>query len=169
MLSRPRLAFVQEKIMELQQALFFNKSEAVLKFPTSIINALHVDDVGHVWFMVKRPSQKLSEFEREFFTRLEFYKKGKGFYLHVSGKSRIILDPEEINGAYGLSELIRNEALTTMALIKMKIEETRYYPCNQSASPRQKKEKILPALNPSAFFKSLQYIVKDIIPVFQSH
>ena len=54
MLSRTQQAFLQKKIMELEQALFFNYSRSVLKLPTSLINALHVDDIGQVWFMLKR-------------------------------------------------------------------------------------------------------------------
>jgi general stress protein 26 len=166
--SQPRLSFLQQKIMDLEQALFFNMSQAVLKLPVSIVTALHVDEVGHVWFMVRRPTQKLNEFDREFLARLEFYKKGKDFFLQVSGKACLVTDPEEIHNALHLPEEVRYEASSTMVLVKLKIAGIHYYPY------KVKPVRILSDipkfnLHPLTFFKSLHYIVKDIIPVFQSH
>lgn len=164
---KPHRLFLQEKIMELGQALFFNMSEAVLKFPTSLIQALEVDEVGQVWFMIRRPTQLLSEFERDFEARLEFYKKGKDFYLHVSGRARMVIDPEEINGTVHLPAAVRKHAATDMVLVKLKIKDLQYFPC------RKKEKTAHPATRNSLqqlnLFKTLQYIVKDIIPVFQSH
>jgi hypothetical protein len=168
MLSQPRNLFLQSKIMDLQQALFFNESQSILKFPTSIINVLNVDEVGQVWFMVNRPIQHLNEFDHEFRVRLELFKKGKDYYMHVSGKACIVTDPEEIGHIHVLNEELRRLAASTMMLIRMKIEDTYYYPLQKDAV---RIRPALPRMNfqPSAFVKSLQYIIKDIIPVFQSH
>jgi hypothetical protein len=168
MLSQHQRMFLQEKVMELEQALFFNVSQGVLKLPTSIVNALHVDEVGQVWFMVHRPSQRLNEFEREFGGRLEFYKKGKSFFLHAQGRASIVIDPEDINNAFHLPIDIRNQVSTTMVLIKLKITEMHYYP-HKVKPVRFVNESPKVYLQPLAIFKTLQYIVKDIIPVFQSH
>lgn len=168
MLSQPRRMFLQNKIMELQQALFYNDSQSVLKFPTSVINVLQVDDVDQVWFMVNRPSQQLNEFEKEFFARLDFYKKGKDYYLHVTGKACVVTDPEDINNVHVLDNEMKKLAATSMALIKMKIVNTFYYPIKKQA-PKAKPVLTKLHLHPSTVVKSLQYIIKDIIPVFQSH
>jgi|SRR5688500_744226 len=168
MLFQPRRAFLQNRIMDLQQALFFNESQSVLKFPTSIINVLHADDVGQVWFLVSRPQQHLNEFDKQFRARLDFYKKGKDYYLHVKGKACIVTDPEEINNVDALDDEIRQLALTSMALIRMNIQETFYYMANKQA-PKMKPAIPKLSLQSSAVVKSLQYIIKDIIPVFQSH
>ena len=167
MLSRTQQAFLQKKIMELEQALFFNYSRSVLKLPTSLINALHVDDIGQVWFMLKRPTQKLYEFERQFQSRLECYKKGKNFHLQVAGRSCIVIEPEEINFAVQLCPAIRQKLTTDMILIRMEVAEIYYYPHNE----KMPQVRILPRtdFHPSAFIKTLQYIVKDIIPVLQTN
>lgn len=167
MLLRPHRIFLQEKIMELGQALFYNMSEAVLKFPTSIIQALEVDEVRQVWFMVRRPAQMLSEFERDFDARLEFYKKGKDFYMHVSGRARMVIDPEEINGTVHLPVTVRNHAATDMVLVKLKIKDIQYFPYRRREKTAQPATRT--SLHQLNLFKTLQYIVKDIIPVFQSH
>lgn len=168
MLFHPRRAFLQSMIMDLQQALFFNDSQSVLRFPISIVNVLHADEVGQVWFIVKRPIQQLNEFDKEFHARLHFYKKGKDYYLHVGGKACIVSDPEDINTVHGLSEDIKKLAFTSMVLIRMKIREYHYYPLKKQA-PKLKPVISKLSLQHSAVVKSLQYVIKDIIPVFQSH
>ena len=160
-------AFLQDKIMDLQQALFFSESSAVLKLPTSIISALCVDDVDQVWFFVKRPGQFVNEFDREFRAKLEFYKKGKNFYLHLSGKACMVTDPEEINNVFGLSHEQKIQAQSEMVLVKFRITEIQFYPLQVLRPALPQGTKI--NFQPLAFIKTLQYIVKDIIPVFQSH
>jgi general stress protein 26 len=168
MLSQTRILFLQEKIMDLQQALFFNLSDAVLKLPTSVINALNVDEVGQIWFFVKRPPQNISEFYKEFRSRLDFYKKGRNYYLHLTGKACMVTDPEEINNVTGLTELHKKQAIEDMVLLKFRVTDIHHYHYQEKRPPViQQGVKI--NLHPSAFFKTLQYIVKDIIPVFQSH
>ncbi|HUQ65917.1 MAG TPA: pyridoxamine 5'-phosphate oxidase family protein [Flavitalea sp.] len=154
--------------MDIRQALFFNDSRSVLKFPVSIINVLHTDEVGQIWFIVNRPAQHLNEFEKEFRARLNFYKKGKNYFLHIKGKACIVSDPEEINNVHGLEEDIKILSSSTMALIRMKIEKIYYYPAKKQAP---EVEPVIPKLNVHslAVVKRLQYIIKDIIPVFQSH
>ncbi|MBA4168211.1 MAG: hypothetical protein H0X41_11845 [Chitinophagaceae bacterium] len=168
MLTQPKVVFLQEKIMELQQALFFDLCSSVLKLPTSVINALHVDDLGQVWFFINRPLQNINEFEHEFRARLDFYKKGKSFYLHLTGKACIVSDPEEINSIIGLDDTYKRQANGRVILVKLKTNKINYFPLRTPlASVKEERPKV--HLQPSAFIKTLQYIVKDIIPVFQSH
>lgn len=167
MLTRTQQTFLRTRIMELEQALFFNFSPSVLKLPTSVINALHVDEVGQIWFMVKRPKQQLHEFDREFQSRLDFYKKGKTFHLQVTGKCVIICDPEEINCAIHLSENIGQRLTPDMVLLKMAVSEIFFFP-HRTKMPGIR---LIPqlTLQPLTFIKTLHYIVKDIIPVLQSN
>jgi putative membrane protein len=96
MLLYSHLPFLREKINDLKSALFICQHNAILKMATTIVSVCKVDDFGQMWFFVSRPRQALYEFDREFPVRLEFFKKGKKFYLHVSGKAYIVTDPEEI-------------------------------------------------------------------------
>jgi hypothetical protein len=59
-------------------------------------------------------------------------------------------------------------ASTSMVLIRMKIVKTFYYPIKKQA-PKTKPVRYKLPLRPSNVVKGLQYIIKDIIPVFQSH
>ena len=133
------LVFLQGRIQELRSALFFNTSNAVLKLPTSIVQALKVDEAGQVWFFVNRPEQYLHEFDREFPARLNFFKKGKWFYLQLTGKAFIVTDPEELNEVTNVTDEVRQKATNHLVLVKFKIIHAEYYerPLHNS-SPLQK-------------------------------
>jgi len=128
------LGFLQEKIQELRSALFFNTSNSVLKLPTSIVQTLKVDEAGQVWFFVTRPEQYLHEFEREFPAKLNFFKKGKSFYLHVMGKAFIVTDPEELNDVINVEDEVRRKAISHLVLVKFKIMHAEYYERNEQTS-----------------------------------
>jgi hypothetical protein len=122
MLSETNLSFLQEKISDLRSALFFSLSNAVLKMPTTIVTALKVDEVGQVWFFINRPMQNIQEFDREFPARLDFFKKGKSFYLKIMGKACIVNDPEELNSLLSLSDDVKAKAMNQLILVKVKIQ-----------------------------------------------
>jgi general stress protein 26 len=127
MLTENNLTFLSEKVQELRSALFFNTSNAVLKLPTCIITTLKVDEAGQIWFFVHRPEQYLHEFDKEFPARLEFFQKGKRFFLHLTGKAFIITDPEELNEIVSVEDDVKQTAKSHMVLIKFKAANANYY------------------------------------------
>lgn len=88
--------FLREKIKNLGSAIFFNQSDAVLKLPSSIVRIIHIDEYGYLWFFMQRPQQQLTEFEKEFPVKLDFFRKGIDYTLQVIGKGCIVIDPEEV-------------------------------------------------------------------------
>src|SRR6476659_11243868 len=88
--------FLREKIKNLGSAIFFNQSDAVLKLPTSIVRIINVDEYGYIWFFIQKPPQQLSEFEKEFPVKLDFFRKGLDYSLQVIGNGYIVSDPEEL-------------------------------------------------------------------------
>ena len=87
MQANQQLNFLKEKIQEIGSAIFFNQSDSVLKLPTSIVETVKVDDFGLVWFYVQKPRQDLREFDKEFPVRLDFFRKGKSYFLQIEGKA----------------------------------------------------------------------------------
>lgn len=124
------IPFLQDKIQGIGSALFYNLSGGVLKFPTTIVSILKVDEVANIWFFANRPEQQLQEFDREFPAHMQFYRKGKGYYLQITGKAYIVNDPEELNGLIGLSDEVKARAFQEMVLVKVKIGSARYYTIN---------------------------------------
>ncbi len=127
MLTSNNLDFLREKINELRSALFFNTGNAVLRLPTSIITTLKMDEAGQVWFFVNRPEQYLHEFDKEFPARLDFFRKGKRFFLQLTGKAYIVSDPEELYEVVSVEDDIKQKAISHLVLIKFKIATADYY------------------------------------------
>jgi general stress protein 26 len=125
--ANDQLSFLQKRIEEIGSAIFYNLSESVLKLPTSIVTTLKVDEYGFVWFFVQKPQQHLAEFEQEFPVKLDFYRKGTGYFLQVMGKGFVVSDPEEMNAYVTLPENIKKLANEGMALVKVKITKADYY------------------------------------------
>jgi len=132
MLNQSDLQFLREKIQDLKSALFFSQNTSLLRMATTIVSILKVDELGQMWFFVPRPKQALHEFDREFPVRLEFFRKGKRFFLHVAGRAFIVNDPEEINSL--VYEEIREQAAGHMVLIKLKMMKADYF---ESSVPSQ--------------------------------
>jgi len=125
--NQQQLSFLQEKISEIGSAIFFNLSDSVLKLPTSVVTVLRVDDYGFVWFLVQKPKQSLQEFEMEFPARLDFYKKGKSYFLQVSGKGCVVNEPEDIQSVESIVGDSEQWDANGMVLVKVKILKAEYY------------------------------------------
>lgn len=133
--TNQQLNFLQEKILEIGSAIFFNLSDSVLKLPTSLVSTLKVDEFGFVWFFIQKPKQNVQEFDNEFPVRLDFFKKGKSYFLQVMGKGWVVTDPEEVNALVSLPNEAKNLAMNDMVLVKVKISKAEYYETGTTRQP----------------------------------
>ena len=128
--------FLQEKIQELQTALFFTLSNAVLKMPTHIVTVVHADESGQIWLVIPRPLQYIEEFESEFPVKLDFFRKGKQFFLKLEGKAFIVTDPAEMRKFDKMDRqlelMIKNQK---SVIIKVKIQNAGYFEVMEKPSP----------------------------------
>lgn len=115
------LQFLADKIVELNNAIFYSHSNSPLKIHNTVIQTYQVDSNGCISFFIQRPQQLISQFDREFPVGLNYFRKGKDFYINIFGKARIINDPEELAYENHLSAEEINNALTTHAFIKVNI------------------------------------------------
>lgn len=122
-----QLSFLQQRIEEIGSAIFYNLSESVLKLPTSIVSTVKVDEFGFVWFTIQKPIQNLSEFEKEFPVKLDYYRKGTGYFLQVTGQGFMVTDPEEMNNLADLPDEIMHAVSENMTLVKVKIQKADFY------------------------------------------
>src|SRR6202012_2931381 len=124
MVPQTDLNFLREKIQDLRNALFFSENSSLLRIATTIVSVLKVDELGQMWFFIPRPQQAINEFDREFPVKLEFFRKGKDFFLHASGKAFIVTDPEEINSL--VHDDIRELAGNHLVLIRVQMLKADY-------------------------------------------
>src|ERR1700753_339211 len=119
------MQFLREQIKELGNAIVISEHTSLLRMATTIVTVSKVDELGQMWFFVPRPQQALHEFDREFPVRLEFFKKGRDFFVHVSGKAFIVTDPEEINTL--IYDDIRELVGDNLVLIRVKMMKADYF------------------------------------------
>lgn len=136
MVNQLHLNFLREKISDLQSALLYNMSRSVLKLPTSVVLATHVDDMGFIWLLAHRPAQDIKEFERNFPVNLNFYQKGIPYYLNVSGKASIVLEPSEIDEMQENTTASSNYVGDEWMFIKVEITDAEYHGAMEQSSER---------------------------------
>jgi hypothetical protein len=122
-----RRTFLHQKILNLVSAIFFNQSDAVLKLPTSIIRIIHVDEYGYIWFFMQKPPQQLTEFEKEFPVKLDFFRKGLDYTLQIIGNGYIVNDPEELLVITANISEVKQFDPGKMILIKVKMTRADYF------------------------------------------
>lgn len=84
------LQFISEKIADLQTAVMYSMSNSLIKVPNDIVTVVKVDEEGQLWFLSHLPPQSLKECEQSFPARLKFFRKGRNFFVEVSGKATIV-------------------------------------------------------------------------------
>ena len=121
------LAFIEDKVRDLENALFFSKSDAVLKIPSCVVKVLETDELGHIWFMIPKPSQFIHSFDKVFPVELDFFRKGRDYFLKVFGQAHLVNDPEEINSVECLNETVKQQArLNQTILVRVKMSHAEY-------------------------------------------
>jgi hypothetical protein len=121
------ISFIERKVRELESALFFSLSDAVLKFPTCVIKLLEADELGQLWFLIPKPTQYIHAFDKTFPVKLDFFRKGRDYYLKIIGKASLVNDPEEINSIECLTDNIKQMARhSETVLIKVRISHADY-------------------------------------------
>jgi general stress protein 26 len=142
------LTFIEEKIKQLQTALFFSMSPTILKFAPAVIMPKKVDGQGQVWFSVPPPQQSVKEFDREFLCELQFFRKGMDFYLKIAGKAYIVADPEEINSIDFVDEDFKRGVFeANEVLLKVKIHTADYFARRTKAPKMELKQWLSEAYN----------------------
>ena len=108
------------KIMELQSALFFSESSSLVKLPTHIVSDVEMDAEGQIWFVIPMPAFHIDAFDKEIPAKLDFFKKGREFFVKVKGTAYLILDANEMENK-GLSEnmleKVKNEKMMAVKVI----------------------------------------------------
>src|SRR6202521_381646 len=98
MIQDMSISVLREKIKELENALFMSESNALVSLPTHIVRVSEVDEEGNIWFIIPKPTQVIESFSKEMPAKLDFFKKGKDFFVKVSGVATIVWSAREMKG-----------------------------------------------------------------------
>jgi general stress protein 26 len=120
------IAFLSAKIKELENALFMSESNALVNLPTHIIRITEVDEDGNIWFIIPKPTQVIECFSKEMPAKLDFFKKGKEFFLKVSGIATIIWSATELKNTNLSKQFSGSFDKDNVVAVKVKVEASEY-------------------------------------------
>ena len=124
-ITTEEMQVLKSKIMELQSALLFTESSSIVKLPTHVISDVELDNEGNVWFVIPKPAMQIEAYDKEIPAKLDFFKKGKDFFVKVRGVAYLQTDLAEAKSSEGLSaemhERMQDEAVIA---VKVKVQET---------------------------------------------
>lgn len=157
MLADNNLEFIRARIYDIRTALMYNLSDKLIKTPTSLISVLKVDEKGQIWFLMNRPPQQMEKHEQRFPARLQFYRKGKPFYMQVSGQAAMVEEIAALNHLFSGPRTVRKVAANNLVVVKLKMNSIEYH----------EKEKVQKAKHPVG--KMLQYLYTSLFVPSQSY
>jgi general stress protein 26 len=120
------IAFLSEKIKELENALFVSESNALVSLLTHIVRITEVDEEGNIWFIIPRPTQVVESFSKEMPARLDFFKKGKEFFVKISGMATIIWSAQEMKATGLTRQFSASFEKGNVVAVKVKVESSEY-------------------------------------------
>ncbi len=129
------IAFLSKKIKELENALFMSESNALVSLPTHIVNISEVDEDGNIWFIIPKPTQVLESFSKEMPAKLDFFKKGKDFFLKVSGLASIAWSIDDMKCPKLAMQFSGSFEKNNVVAVKVKVEYSEYVEKTQKPSP----------------------------------
>ena len=120
------IEFLSKKIKELENALFMSESNALVSLPTHIINVSEVDEDGNIWFIIPKPTQVIESFSKEMPAKLDFFKKGKEFFVKVSGLASIAWSIEDMKCPKLAKQFSGSFEKDNVVAVKVKVEYSEY-------------------------------------------
>jgi len=121
------IRIIQDKILDLRTALFYDVSESVLHLPPTVVHTLDVDEAGQLWFVMTKPGQRVSEFDSTFPAQLNYFRKNTTHSMQVAGRGYIVRDPEELYNWMmlhpELPEIGEESILIKVTISKVEIQE----------------------------------------------
>ena len=118
------LYFLKTKIQDIKIAMFKSEINIGLQLPNNIIQTLKVEDDGTIWFFTSCSGNHAELDNKSFYAYLNYYKKGTGCRLQVSGKASIV--DKEDDTLFPDSNYSKG-TYSRLALVKLKMMQAEYF------------------------------------------
>lgn len=119
------LQFIKARILEIKSALFYSEGNSFTRFATCIIRCLEVDENGNIWFFMNDDVYCSPDDWKKVPATLSFYRKGKPFFIKISGLAEVIHHEVVVENFVGQPDNY-SLMLEKMKLVKVKIEKADY-------------------------------------------
>jgi len=157
MIPDNNLEFIRTRIYDIRTALLYSLSDDIIKLPTSLISVLKVDDKGQIWFLMNRPQQAMEKDEQKFPARLQFYRKGKPFYMQVTGRASLVENMAGLNHLFSIPRTLRKAASHNLIVVRLKMDSVEYHEQPAVSKPMNTARRFLQYLYTSVFAPSHYY------------
>ncbi|MDZ4810691.1 MAG: hypothetical protein SGI96_20840 [Bacteroidota bacterium] len=117
------LRFISEKIADLQTAVMYSMSNSLIKLPNDVVTFVKVDENGQLWFLSHLPCQSLKECEQVFPARLHFFRKGRNYFVEVSGKATVMSKVPSTSSFDTFSDKAKKAVLIKMTMSNIQYVE----------------------------------------------
>jgi general stress protein 26 len=89
-----------------------------------VISDVELDSEGQIWFVIPKPAMHIEAYDREIPAKLDFFKKGKDFFVKIRGIAYLQTDAGEANANAALSaEMRQRMSDETLMIVKVKIDD----------------------------------------------
>ena len=122
-ITTEEMQVLKSKIMELQSALLFTESKSIVKLPTHVISDVELDSDGNIWFVIPKPAMHIEAYDKEIPAKLDFFKKGKDFFVKVRGTAYLQTDLAEAGEMLSEEMCQRMQDESVMA-VKVLVQES---------------------------------------------
>src|ERR1700761_1982012 len=122
-ITTEEMQVLKSKIMELQSALLFTESKSIVKLPTHVISDVELDSDGNIWLVIPQPAMHIEAYEKEIPAKLDFFKKGKDFFVKVRGTAYLQTDLAEAGEMLSEEMCQRMQDESVMA-VKVLVQES---------------------------------------------
>ncbi len=116
-----------EKMKELENALFVSEAGSLSRLPTHIVQIAEVDEEGNAWFIIPSPTQVIESFDADMPAKLDFFKKGKGFYLKLRGLATLVHKEAALPKTRLFQELAESFKKKKLVAVKLKMQSAEYF------------------------------------------
>jgi len=122
----PDISFekIAAKMESLKTAVFFDLSESIVKFPTSVVQILSANENLEIWLALPRPYPDISGLERIFPVELHFYNKALNYYINTEGMAELISNAGDIPERMAKKVIC---LINTELLIRVRVSRFEYF------------------------------------------
>ena len=122
--------FIAKKIEDLKYAIFYCHSNDDFHINNSIIHSSTVNENGTITFFINKPKQLLAQYTQEFPVGLNYFRKGKSYFMNILGKAKVIYNNDEAASLTGKSREEMSDTLADKALVVVTIYKVDFWDTN---------------------------------------
>jgi hypothetical protein len=117
------LNFLSGKIMELGTAILTCQGTSEIPYQSAIVQTTYIDNSGFVFLAVNKSMHLHHDPGKNFYVMLNYYKKGKPFFLNAFGLAKAATGHEHL----ALPESLKNDLSADKVLLCVRILEANYH------------------------------------------